>query len=244
MVKKYSFFTHIGVFNMQPSNKPSSEVEKIIVRSYPKVVTLLPTAVLAIIFGTIESIPFIGTLPSVQKALGLVFVLFLIFNVFIIAFEFNEAKTFGLITIVVILVLVYLLLAQLKVVPGSLLIEALLGVEAYLSSHAYFLVGFGFLFTLFLIWLSRRWDYWIIEPNQITHHRGIFGKIERYPTHGMKYSIEISDIFEYALFRSGTLVLYFPSERKMISLPLVPNIKRVERHIQELLGIIEVEEEE
>jgi len=227
------------VFLMNSS--PNESLEQIVIRAYPKIITLLPSAIIAILFGLIESLPF-GELAS--KALGLAFVCIFVFNLFIIAFEFNEAKTFGLFALIAIGVLIYVLLSQTQVVSGNILFEAIAGLEVVVSPHAYFLMGFGILFILFIIWLSKRWDYWIIEPNQVTHKAGLFGKMERYPTHGLKYGIDVSDIFEYLLFRSGTLTLYFPSERKIITLHLVPNIKKIETNIQQLLGIIEVEEEE
>ena len=222
----------------------SEELEKIVIRAYPKVITILPSAIIAIIFGVIESLPFIGSDPSVQRTLGLAFIFLLTFNLFIISFEFNEAKTFGLFAIIILLIILYILLAQMGIIESGALFNILTNTNIYLSAHAYYLLGFGILFLMFIIWLNKRWDYWIIEPNQVTHRTGIFGRMERFPTQGMKYGIEISDIFEYLLFRSGTLTLYFPSERKIITLHLVPNIKKIERDIQKLMGIIEVEEEE
>jgi len=226
--------------NLSSSERP----DKIIIRAYPKIITILPSAILAILFGVIESLPVIGSIPEIQKALGLFFIAFLIFNLFIVAFEFNEAKTFGFFALIVILVLLYILLVQIGIIESKTLFSILAGIDARISHHGYYLFGFGIFLIMFIIWLTRRWDYWVIEPNQVTHHASIFGRVERFPTQGMKYGIEISDIFEYLLFRSGTLTLYFPSERKIIPLHLVPNIKKVEKSIKELLGIIEVEEEE
>lgn len=215
--------------------------EKIVVRSYPKVISLLPTAILAIIFGIIETLPFIGANELVLRGLGLAFVIVFTFNVFVLSFEFNEAKTFGLVAIIIFLALIYLLLSQMNIIEQGSIFNIISGTRVILSAHAYYLIGFGILFVMFLIWLHRRWDYWIIEPNQVTHKSGIFGKTERFPTQGMKYGIEISDVFEYMLFKSGKLTLYFPTEKKIITLDVVPNIKGVEQKIQEILGFIEVE---
>ncbi len=215
--------------------------EKIVIRSYPKVISLLPTAILAIIFGIVETLPFIGTNELIQRGLGLAFIIVFIFNIFILAFEFNEAKTFGLIGIIILLALIYLLLSQMNIIAQGSVFNVISGTRVILSAHAYYLIGFGILFVMFLIWIHRRWDYWIIEPNQVTHKSGIFGKIERFPTQGMKYGVEISDIFEYMLFKSGKLTLYFPTEKKIITLSVVPGIKHIEKRIQEILGFVEVE---
>jgi len=218
--------------------KKEVELEQIIVRSYPKAIILLPTGILAILFGIIEAI------FGESNWLGLFFLAVFLFNIFILSFEFSEAKTFGFFAIIVILILLYILAGQMGWISSGSFLGFIGALDTRLSEDTFFVIGMGILFVVFLIWLSRRWDYWIIEPNQITHKKGIFGGMDRYPTAGLKYSIDISDVFEHLLFKSGKLTIYFPQEKLMIPLTLVPNIKKVEHQIRQLLGIVEIEVEE
>ena len=66
--------------------KKEVELEQIIIRSYPKAIILLPTGVLAILFGIIEAI------FGESNWLGLFFLAVFLFNIFILSFEFSEAK--------------------------------------------------------------------------------------------------------------------------------------------------------
>jgi len=221
---------------------PSGEVlEKIVIRSFPKVTVLTYVlAVISLIFGAIEAV-----IPntSVWKALGIFFVGLFFFLILVSAFEFTEAKTLLLFSFIVIVVLIYLLLGQMGYTPETDPLKEIYAVlNIVITPHAYIAIGVLLLIAFLLILLSRYFDYWIIEPNQITHKTGLFGKAERYPTQGLQYSVNITDIFEYLLFfGSGTLKLYIPSERRVIVLPLVPKIKKVEKELTKLLGYVEVE---
>ncbi|MHA1615831.1 MAG: hypothetical protein ACTSX9_00730 [Candidatus Njordarchaeales archaeon] len=216
------------------------ELERIVIRSYSKIIVLLPSAIIAAILGLLQL--YLGS--TIDRFLGLIFMVILFFNILVAAFEFTEAKTFGFFALLIIAALSYLIMVQYNVIPALPASALLASLDITLSTQAYFAYSLIISIIVFLAWLSKRWDYWIIEPNQVTRRTGIFGKRERFPTHGMQYGIEIRDIFEYLLFGSGTLTLYFPSEKRIYVLPLVPKIKHVERAISMLLGIIEVEEEE
>lgn len=215
--------------------------EKIVIRSYPAISTLLfILGIISTIFGIAE---LITSNDTVARALGVVFVLLFVFLSIIVAFEFPETKFFLIIAMIIIVALLYVLLSHLGYIPSSgglgFVFE---NVNVVLTSHAYLGIGLGSIFVLFLIWLSRRFSYWVIEPNQVTRKSGLLGKVVRYPTAGMRYSIDIRDVLEYLLFfRCGTLVLEFPSEKKTFVLPMVPNIKKVEKKIERILGYVEVE---
>jgi len=224
-----------------PSTAEVTPEERITIRSYPHItVQLYILGTLAIIFGIVEM--FVDN-PNVIKALGVVFILAYIFLAIVVAFEFPETKFFLLIAIIIILILLYVLFSFMGWIPSM----GGLGyfydrLDLSITDHAYLGIGLGSFVVLFLIWLSRRFNYWIVEPNQVLHKTGLFGKLERHPTRSMKFSVNISDVFEYLLFfKSGKLVFDFPSEKKTYVLTLVPNIKHVEKRLQEILGYVEVE---
>ncbi|MHA1595500.1 MAG: hypothetical protein ACTSXJ_04340 [Candidatus Baldrarchaeia archaeon] len=221
------------------TKREQGELEKIIIRSYPKVIAIIPSAVMAVIFGIVE-----WFVPTLATTLGLAFIALFLFNVLVMAFEFDEMKTLALIFLIVIIVLLYIVFSPYMPVTAGAIGKALLGLNLTFSPEAFLAIGIGTLFILFLVWLSRRWNYWIIEPNQISHRVGLFGKVERFSTTGMRYHIEISDVFEYLIFGCGKVTFFFPTERKAITLEMVPHVKKVDQLMGKLLGIIEVEPEE
>jgi hypothetical protein len=76
--------------------------------------------------------------------------------------------------------------------------------------------------------------------NELLHRHGPFGDLERFPAPQLKIDKEITDIFEYMLFRSGRLVFYPTSERRAIIVESVMLVNRVENRIKQLLESLEV----
>jgi len=215
--------------------------ERIVIRTYPKAAVMLYTlGILALIFGIIEIIlPF----TDVYRALGLVFVLAYFFLGLTMAFEFTEARFLLILALIAILVLLYVLLGYMGILPeGGGLQNVYQQLYLIIEPQAYLGIALASFFILFLIWLSARFNYWVIEPNQVLHKTGFFGKVERFSTRDMRFSIDIRDIFEYLFFfKSGTLILDFPTERKTFALALVPRIKEIEKKLRVILGYVEVE---
>lgn len=215
--------------------------DKLVIRSYPKTITLILTAIIALIFGGIELIPVLGLV--VARALGLVFIIAFFFNLLIISFDFNEARSYGLFALIIIILLVYIILAQQGIIPPDIGSNFIAGLQITLSAQAYFAIALSILFMLFLAWLGARFNYWIIDSNQIERRSGIFGRKERYSTAGMRYVIDIDDLFEYLLFKAGSITFYFPTKKTAMKITMVPNIKKVEEELNKILGRVEVEEE-
>jgi len=216
--------------------------DRLVIRSYPKAITLLPTALLALIFGIVELFP--GAFNAVGRALGLFFMFIFFFNILVIAFDFTEAKTYGFIGLIIILILAYIVLAQAEIIPadvGSGLIKSL---DIRLTAQAYLGLALSIFFMMLIAWLSTRWKYWIVESNQITKKEGLFGRVERFSTAGVRYDIRIDDVFEYIIFKAGSIVFYFPTKKIAEKIPMVLNVRKVERRLAEILGRVEVETEE
>ena len=85
-----------------------------------------------------------------------------------------------------------------------------------------------------------RFDYWVVTNNELLHHHGPFGDLERFPAPQLKIDKEIPDIFEYLLFGSGRLIFYPTSERRALILENVMAVNRVEQEIKHLLAALEV----
>ena len=91
-----------------------------------------------------------------------------------------------------------------------------------------------------LVFINTRFNYWEIQPNEILHHHGFMGDVHRYPTRGLRMKKEITDILEYILLRSGTLVMNPVGQERPIVLENVINLNKVEDKIQRLLGTLKV----
>jgi hypothetical protein len=99
------------------------------------------------------------------------------------------------------------------------------------------------LFAIFvLVAIIHLWfDYWEVLSNELIHHHGILGSLERLPAPGITLEKEITDVFEFLLFGAGRLVITPATAGRPIVLENVPRIERVERQIKAVLGVTEVE---
>jgi len=219
----------------KPSPQKKKSVERVIIRSYPK------SAFVAWILFII-SIIFYGlsvTFPTWLEGLGLAFICILVFTLFVASYEFNEIKTALLFTIGALIVV---LISAYAPPRAKSTIVNLTHAGIIISPNAYLAIAIGMLALLAFIWILRRFDFWIIEPNQIIHRTGILGTRERFPTRGVKYSAEIADVFEYFLFfGAGKVKINAPGVGTIV-IPLVPFIRKVQKQLQEVLGYVRMKE--
>ena len=89
--------------------------------------------------------------------------------------------------------------------------------------------------------LVARFDYWDARPNELLHHHGLWGNLERFSAPGLRIDKEINDVFEYMLLGSGRLILHPSNERKSIVLDNVPFIRKKEAAVMRMLGALQVE---
>ncbi len=215
--------------------------DKVYIRSYPKALSLFLTAIVSLIFAVVEGLV---NVDPVAKGLGFIFMIVFFFNVLIIAFDFSEGKTYGFIALIIIVLLIYIILAQSGILPANIGSDFIGALDIRLSPQAYLGISLSIFFMMFLAWLNTRFNYWVVESNQITKKTGLFGKIERYSTAGVRYQVEIDDVFEYLLFKAGSIIFYFPTKKTAEKIPMVPNIRKIETKLAKLLGRIEIEDEE
>jgi hypothetical protein len=109
-----------------------------------------------------------------------------------------------------------------------------------MNQNFYFVMFTVFTIVFLMVFLMTRFNYWEIRHNEILHHHGFMGDVERYPAPNLRMSKEINDVVEYILLRSGRLILQPSSERQAIVLECVININRVEEKVKTLLGSLQV----
>ena len=105
----------------------------------------------------------------------------------------------------------------------------------------YFLVAAFLGLIFFGVWISVKFDYWEVRPNELLHHHGILSDLERFSAPNLRIDKEINDVFEYLLLRSGRLILHPSNERRAIVLENVFFINRKEREITRMLGALQVQ---
>ncbi|MBK9384600.1 MAG: hypothetical protein IPN34_07250 [Planctomycetes bacterium] len=86
-----------------------------------------------------------------------------------------------------------------------------------------------------------RFNYFEIEGNSIIHYTGFLGKSRRYPTPNLRRQMEITDVFEFLLLRSGKYVFYPAQEQEALILEVVPNILKKDKELQAMMGAVKMD---
>lgn len=220
-------------------------ISEILLRSYPKIIFLWPTlacsfAVWIIAFAASAIDPTGALYDNVDTILASIWMVIFASNVFIMAFDFQSTKFFMLILAIIVIALVIVILYFTGVFSGAGPAVASLSFPISMNSYFYFTVAIVLAFILFIVWVSRRVDYYKIERNEIYHKNGFLGKAERIPTSALTFEKEIPDVFEYLLLRAGSLTLH-PARGRAIYLSTVPNINKIEKQLDILMSRMTVE---
>jgi hypothetical protein len=185
--------------NDQP---PDHEIERITIRSYPKIIFLYPSVIFAYICAI-----FVQADWGSRDNWGLAFMVVLAFNLFVLAFDFPRTASLTLIFSVVAIVLAAILLNE-----RAEFLPALADQTSKLnpSANATFYWMYAIILTIIMaiVWILHRFiDYFEVLSNEIIHHHGILGGIERLPAPGVRLEKDITDVFEYLLLRSCGMLI-------------------------------------
>ena len=111
-----------------------------------------------------------------------------------------------------------------------------------------------FYFGIFTIWavlmiagiIYSRFHYIKFESNEVIVVGGVMDKRRRFSTFNMKYTKEISDVFEYWLpfVRSGRLYLRFSNESEPVIIDHVMNVDKVIERLQHVSSSLQVAPED
>jgi hypothetical protein len=177
-----------------------------------KFVFLYPTIILAGIMSILTY-----SVPEHRNTWGQVFVFFALMNFIVVTFEFPRGTVLAVVLGVVAALLAgYVLNQHFRIIKGLADLFSSLDVSA--SSQFYLCILLAGIVLGIAIWVQTRFDYWDLTPNEFIHHKGVLGDVERFSTNGMKFNKEITDIFEYLILRSATLVVTLPTQPRPIVL--------------------------
>ncbi|MHC4392348.1 MAG: hypothetical protein ACYS22_13695 [Planctomycetota bacterium] len=217
-----------------PATKKDELPERIIIRSYPKAVFLYPTAVCALICALL--LQFSAVTPH---AAGFVFMCVLLFNFVVLSFEFTRNISVIFVMTGLVFVLLGVLLNDRFQIIG--LISKLYQSLNFVAAPGFYYGFFGcFVIVLLGIFIDTRFDYWELRGNEVLHHHGFLGDVERFPAQSLKLKKEINDVFEYLLLLSGRLVIFPSGAERAIVLENVPRINVLEELITNKLHALKV----
>lgn len=226
-----------------PQDDTPGRPDHIYLVSYPKIIFLYPSLLMAIIAGTVMSFlvdkdP--TTQSNVQVGFTMSFLVVLAINMVVLSFDFPRTTSLTLFFLFATLTLGSVLLFTFY--PD--LLPSFLGVLKSLKPVAnptFFWIFAGTLGLIYVVVLiSVQFDYWEVRPNELLHHHGFLSNLERFPSPNLRVEKEISDIFEYMLLRSGTLILTPEDAPRPIVLENVLFISSKEDALTSMLGALHV----
>lgn len=210
------------------------KIERLLIRSWPKLIFMWPTAVLAFVVGCLQ-----WTInpnnDATAQLWGGMFLLMMGINLTIITFDFPRSSWLAILAIVMALVFGLLLLNRYFEILKPIA-DFFKGLDLRASVQFYF----AFFWVMFLLYIgmlvSVRFDYWELTANELVHHTGMLGDIERFSTAGLKLNKEITDVFEYLIAGSGTIILNVPATPRPIVLHNVLGIQHIEERADKILN--------
>jgi len=216
------------------AEKNNERVHRVVVRSWPKVIFLYPTLIMTLIAGVMTQWK-----PEQEVFWTSLFLIVFGLNLIVFSFDFPRTTSLTLLfCLVAAACLILWLNTQYAVLPW--LRDQLLKLKPRANYQFFYLVAAGLVFIYICVYIDTRFDYWVIMRNEVIHHHGILGNVNRYPSPQLKLEKEINDVFELMLLGSGRLLLHPSSERKAVVLENVPNVNKREREIKELLRALSV----
>jgi hypothetical protein len=225
------------------SEDAAAPSKRIFLVPYPKIIFLYPSLIASLVIGLIVYLAGSPAGPNntVAVVCAVVFLGILGTNLVVLAFDFPRGTSLTIFFLLAALALGVTVLAITKpqVLPtiGNFLAE----VRPVANATFYFVVA-GMLGLLFaIVFVTVRFDYWEVRPNELLHHHGVLSDLKRFAAPNLRIDKEINDVFEFMLLGSGRLILQPSSERRAIILDNVPFISRKEQEITKMLGALQVQ---
>ena len=215
---------------------------KIVLVSYPKIIFLYPTFIVSLAAALIFSLfrPPLDAGSTSTIVLSVVFLGVWMTNLFVLAFDFPRTSSLSLLFLVVAVVMSGVLLSVLRPEVFPFVAARLREFHPLANASFYWVFSLSLGLATLGAMIVARFDRWEARPNELLHHQGLWGDLDRFPAPGVRIDKEITDVFEYLLLQSGRLILHVSNERRAVVLDNVPGIARKEKALTQLLGTLEV----
>lgn len=219
--------------------KTHNKDDSITIRSWPKVIFLYPVMATSLICGICQAFMDQDNAAG-QELAGFIFFTVFCLNLMVISFEFSRFRTMSIVFGVIAAVFLLLYLSQDHAV-FSWIRDNLGKLHIRLSTSFYFVLSLYFVAVFIGVYITTRFNYWVIKSNEILHKEGFLGDVRRFPSPNLRMTKEISDVFEFMLLGAGRMVLTPASEKQSIVLDHVLRVNQKEKAIQDLLSSLSVE---
>jgi|694.fasta_scaffold02045_22 hypothetical protein len=218
----------------------STKNEVLIIRNWPKMIFMWPTALMSLICGMIATFA-----HSWDHVFGAAFLVCFSFNLLVITYDFPRSTSLTMLAVMVAAVLGIILLNQYYgFIPRVQQWLSTLDFKA--SADFYYAIFAGMLLLFIGMALVTRFDYWELTSNELIHHSGMLGNSERFSTAGLKLNTEINDVFEYLLAGAGRIIMTIPGAPRPVVLDNVLRFNSIMERSKHLLSrrVVEIEREE
>lgn len=216
--------------------------DRVVIRSWPKIVLMIPTLIMALICGiymSVAGMPDPGAPFGFDHFMGLAFLFILLMNLTMLLYDLNLRGFVIVALLIAVLVLIVFLVNQQSGTAWETIGKAL-SVRVYANSAFYFMFAFVLLFNLIIAWVITRFHYWAIEHNEIIIHKGFMQEQERHPTAQARFKLVIEDVVEYGMLGCGKLIFYFGDDQTEHELETVLFVHTKAKKLDELLGRVAV----
>ena len=232
-----------AVPSIPPTSAKKPPPERVFLVPYPKIVFFFPTFFMAIAAGI--TLSFLGDDLNGQNSkvvlVNLIFLGVLAVNLVVVSFDFPRTSSLTLFFLIAAVVMGCFLLAVYKPDVLPFVGEQLAKLHPLANSTYYYLFSCCLLLIYIGVFISVRFDYWEVRPNELLHHHGFLSDLKRYPAPELRVDKEINDVFEYLLLRSGRLILHPSGETRSIILDNVLFITQKEEALTRMLGALQVQ---
>ncbi len=236
-----------GVRKKSPSgelDRSNPRQARILLVPYPKFIFLYPTfftAVIAAIWMTATGRWSVAPNDLVAVSITWTFLAVLGVNVVVLAFDFPRTTSLTMFFLLAALALGAILAFTLRPELMPAIGEWLKPIRPVANATFYNVVVVVLALVYIAVFISVRFDYWEVRPNELLHHHGFLSGLKRYSAPNLRIDKEINDVFEYLLLGSGRLILQPTGERRDIILDNVLFINKKEQAITQMLGALQVE---
>ncbi len=208
----------------------SSTSTVLVIRSWPKLIFMWPTAAISLLMGL-----FMMMMPDWANVWGAVYLITFALNLVVITFDFPRSTSLTIFVAIVTVVLGMILLNQ-KFAIIAPLQGWLASLEVGATRDFYFIITTIMLLLFAGMVIVTRFDYWELTSNELIHHTGLLGDVERFSTAGLKLNTEIHDVFEYLLAGAGRIIMNIPGNPRPVVLDNVLRISYLLQQSKEILS--------
>jgi hypothetical protein len=186
--------------------------------------------------ATTSEVPAAHVVKAPPRWLGNTFMVVFLLNLIIFSFDFPRTR--GLVILFGGVALLLFLVHFEIIGPLADLFRQL---QPFADVQFYTALALFMAIVAGCVFFHTRFNYYEIEGNSILHYTGFLGKSRRYPTPNLRRQMEITDVFEFLLLRSGKYIFYPAQEQEALVLEVVPGILRKDRELEMMMGTVKMD---